>query len=377
MLLPEKLNQPMTTQASPNLTRTTLAVLFIGILTVACFLVVRPFLSPLIWAAMAVIATWPFFIKLQAKLWGKRWLALLVMIVLLLLLLIVPVCLAILTILDKGDEIVGWFKSLSTVKIPPAPEWLHKIPMAGQWLVDHWNRFASSSPQELSKQVAPYASKTVAWFVSQAGNFGLLLLHFFLSVIIASVLYIHGEKAAEGVRSFARRLAGQQGEEVAILSAKAIRGVALGIVITALVQSTLGGIGLFFAGVPAAMLLTALMLILCIMQVGPSLVLVPAVIWLFWTGETVTASIFAVWVLFVSTIDNFLRPILIRKGADLPLLLILTGVFGGLIAFGIIGLFIGPVILAVCYTLIRAWVTGGKAPASGLPATGEPATGKD
>ncbi len=364
MLLPKKKNQPMITQDQPNLTRTTLAVLFIGILTIACFLVVRPFLSPLIWAAMAVIATWPLFIKLQAKLWGKRWLALLVMIVLLLLLLIVPVCFAIMTILDKADDIVGWFRSLSTVKIPPAPVWLHKIPMAGQWLVDHWDRFASSSPQELSKQGAPYASKAVAWFVSQAGNFGLLLLHFFLSVVIAAVLYIHGESAAAAVRSFARRLAGQQGEEVAILSAKAVRGVALGIVITALVQSSLGGLGLFFAGVPAAVLLTALMLILCIMQVGPSLVLVPAVIWLFWSGETVTASIFAVWALFVSTIDNFLRPILIRKGADLPLLLILTGVFGGLIAFGIIGLFIGPVILAVCYTLLRAWVTGGNAAAA-------------
>lgn len=367
----------MTTQDSPNLTRTTLVVLFIGILSIAGFLVVRPFLSPLIWATMAVIATWPFFIKLQARLGGKRWLALLVMILLLLVVLIVPVCFAIMTILDKTDDIVGWFKSLSTVKIPPAPEWLHKIPMVGQWTVDHWDRFASSSPQELSKLIAPYATKTVSWFVSQAGNFGLLLLHFFLSVIIAAVLYMHGESAADAVRSFARRLAGQQGEEVAVLSAKAIRGVALGIVITALVQSTLGGLGLLCAGVPAAVLLTALMLILCIMQVGPSLVLVPAVIWLFWSGETVTASIFAVWVLFVSTIDNFLRPILIRKGADLPLLLILTGVFGGLIAFGIIGLFIGPVILAVCYTLLRAWVTGGKASAIGLPAAGEPAAGKD
>lgn len=353
----------MTTSDSPNLARTTLAVLFIGILIAACFWIVRPFLSPLIWAAMVVIATWPFFLKLQARLWGKRWLALLVMILVLLLVVIIPMCFAVLTILDKADDIVGWFKSLSTVKIPPPPEWLHKIPMAGQWAVDHWVRFASTSPQELSKLVAPYATKTLSWFVGQAGNFGLLLLHFLVSVIIAAVLYMHGELAAAGICSFARRLAGQQGEEVAVLSAKAIRGVALGIVITALVQSSLGGIGLFFAGVPAAVLLTAVMLILCVMQVGPGLVLIPAAIWLFWSGEHVTAVIYAIWAIFVSTIDNFLRPVLIRKGADLPLLLILTGVFGGLFAFGIIGLFIGPVILAVCYTLLRAWVASTGAPA--------------
>jgi predicted PurR-regulated permease PerM len=348
----------MATPEPANLTRNTLAVLFLGVLIAACFWVVRPFLSPLIWAGTLVIATWPFFIRLQSRLWGKRWLALLVMVFLLLLVLIIPICLAVLTILDKTDDIVGWLKSLSTLKVPAPPEWLHKIPYAGQWAVDHWQNFASVSPPELSKLLAPYATKAVGWFVGQAGNFGLLLLHFLLSIIIAAVLYLHGETAAAAVCSFARRLAGQQGEEVAILSAKAIRGVALGIVVTALVQSVLGGLGLWLAGVPAAMLLTAVMLILCIMQIGPGLVLLPAAIWLFWSGATITASVFTVWAIFVCTIDNFLRPVLIRKGANLPLLLIFAGVFGGLLAFGIIGLFIGPVILAVTYTLLRAWVSG-------------------
>ena len=348
----------MTKPDAPNLTRTTLAVLFIGILIAACFWVVRPFLSPLIWGAMTVIATWPFFLKLQSRLWGKRWLALLVMIIVLLLVLIIPICFAILTILDRTDDIVGWFKSLAAAKVPVPPEWLHKIPYLGPWAVDHWQRLSVLSPQELSKMAAPYATKSVGWFVSQAGNFGLLLLHFFLSVVFAAVLYLHGEMAAAAIRSFARRLAGQQGEEVAVLSARAIRGVALGIVITALVQSVLGGLGLLFAGVPAAVLLSAVMLLLCIMQVGPGLVLVPAAIWLFWRGEIITASIFSGWAIFVCTVDNFIRPVLIRKGVDLPVLLILAGVFGGLIAFGIIGLFIGPVILAVTYTLLRAWVAG-------------------
>ena len=350
----------MTRTQSSDLTRITLAVLFIGILIAACFWIMRPFLSSLLWATMIVIATWPFFLKLQNRLWGKRWLAVLVMTVLLLLVLIVPICFAVLTILNQRDEIVGWFKSLSTVKIPPPPGWLEKIPMFGNSAVEHWQRFAVVSSEDLSKYLAPYASKVVAWFVGQAGNFGLLLLHFLLSIAIAAVLYANGETAAGGVRKFARRLAGQPGEEAAVLSARAVRGVALGIVVTALVQSSLGGIGLFLAGVPAAVLLTAVMLMLCIAQIGPVLVLIPAAIWLFYNGYNLAGSLFSVWAVFVGSIDNILRPILIRKGVDLPMLLIITGVIGGLIGFGIIGLFIGPVILAVTFTLLRAWVAKGE-----------------
>lgn len=347
----------MTRTHSADLTRTTLAVLFIGILIAACFWILRPFLSSLLWAAMIVIATWPFFLKLQTWLWGKRWLAVLVMVVLLLLVLILPVCFAVLTILDRTDEIVVWFKSLSAVKIPPPPGWLEKLPMVGSTAVEHWQRLAALSPEELSKMVSPYATKVVAWFVGQAGNFGLLVLHFLLSIAIAAVLYVHGETAARGVRKFARRLASQSGDEVAVLSAKAVRGVALGIVVTALVQSSLGGLGLFLAGVPAAALLTAVMLMLCIAQVGPGLVMIPTAIWLFYNGHNLAGSLFSIWAILVCTIDNFLRPVLIRKGVDLPMLLIITGVIGGLIGFGIIGLFIGPVILAVTFTLLRAWVS--------------------
>ena len=356
--------------SSPNLTRTTLAVLFIGILIAACFWVLRPFLSSLIWAAMLVIATWPLFLKLQARLWGKRWLALTVMTVLLLLLLFLPIIFSVLTIVEHADQVIAWCKSLPETKIPAPPEWLDKIPVAGHWLVEHWQKFAAATPDELaklSKSLAPHATKVVTWFVSKAGGFGLLLLHFLLSVIIAGVLFMHGETVATGIRAFARRLAGRQGEEAAILSAKAIRGVALGIVVTALVQSTLGGIGLFFAGVPGALLFTAVMLLLCIMQIGPGLVLIPAAIWLFWNGHTITGTIFSIWAVLVTMIDNFLRPVLIRRGADLPLMLILVGVIGGLIAFGIIGLFVGPVILAVTYTLLKAWVQGDPQPAVSAP----------
>ena len=195
----------------------------------------------------------------------------------------------------------------------------------------------------------------------------MMIVQFLLTVVIAAILYSGGETMADAVRRFVRRLAGQRGDDVTVLAGKAIRGVALGVGLTALAQSVLGGIGLAVAGVPAATVLTAVMLLLCIAQLGPGLVLVPAVIWLFWSGETLWGTLLLVWTVIVGTMDNFLRPLLIRKGADLPLLLIFAGVIGGLLAFGIIGLFIGPVVLAVTYTLLGAWVADTPAGAEGKP----------
>jgi len=173
-------------------------------------------------------------------------------------------------------------------------------------------------------------------------------------------MYAKGEEAAAMAIRFGRRLAGPRGEESVILAAQAIRGVALGVVVTALVQSAVGGIGLAIAGVPFAAVLTALMFMLCIAQLGPGLVLVPAVIWMYYSSDATLATVLLVFTLVAVTLDNFLRPILIRMGADLPLLLILAGVIGGLIAFGLIGIFLGPTILAVGYTLLRAWIADGE-----------------
>jgi predicted PurR-regulated permease PerM len=184
------------------------------------------------------------------------------------------------------------------------------------------------------------------------------MLQFLLTVVIAAILYAQGETVREGVLSFARRLAGQQGEDVAVLAGKAVRGIVLGVVLTALIQVAIGGIGLFIAGVPAAALLTAVMAIPCLAQLGPILVLIPAVIWVYWSGQPTWGTVLLVFTVVAATIDNFIRPFLIRKGADLPILLIFAGVIGGLIAFGIIGLFIGPVVLAISYTLLKIWVSG-------------------
>jgi len=206
--------------------------------------------------------------------------------------------------------------------------------------------------------VTPYAKDLLQWFVDRAGSIGMTLLQFLLTTIIAAIMYAKGETIRSGVLSFARRLAGPQGESVAILAGKAVRGVALGVVVTAILQASLGGIGLAISGVPAASLLTAVMLMLCLAQVGPALVLIPAVIWLYWKGSAIWGTVLLVISILTVTIDNFVRPVLIKKGVDLPLIMIFAGVIGGLIAFGIIGLFIGPVVLAVTYTLLKAWVTG-------------------
>ena len=170
------------------------------------------------------------------------------------------------------------------------------------------------------------------------------------------MLYAQGEAVAGGVLAFARRLAGEQGVRVVILSGGAIRAVALGIVVTALVQSAIGGIGLVVTGVPHPLLLSCIMVMLGVAQIGPGPVLIGAVIWLYVSGENFWGTVMIVWSLVTTSLDNILRPVLIKRGADLPLVLVFAGVLGGLLAFGLVGLFVGPVILAVTYTLLIAWV---------------------
>ncbi len=343
---------------SRDIARITLAVLFIGVLTAANFWIMRPFLLALIWATTIAVSTWPIMLRLQGWLGGKRSLAVAGMTLALLLVFVVPFTLAILTIVDHADQIVGWAKGFATYSLPPPPDWVEKLPLGGSKLNEAWRELSAVGPGGLRARLVPYAGAIVKWFVEQAGTLGGMFVQFLLTMVITAVLFSTGETAAQGVRRFARRLAGQQGEDAVVLAAKTIRGVALGIVLTALIQSVLGGVGFAVAGVPAAALLAALIFILALAQLPPLLVMAPAVIWLYWKGEPFWGTVLIVWTVVVSAIDNVVRPLFIRKGIDLPLLLIFSGVIGGLIAFGIIGLFIGPVVLAVTYRLVQAWVVG-------------------
>ena len=279
------------------------------------------------------------------------------MTVLLLLVIIVPISLAVASIVAKADNIVSWIHSLATFTLPQPPEWVGAIPILGTKLAALWREYALLKPEELSALLTPYGLKTVNWFVAQAGSVGMMALHFFLAVVISILLYAKGETAADWVLGFTRRLAGEQGEKAAVLAAKAIRGVALGVVVTATMQAALGGIGLVVAGVPVAALLTAVMFILCLAQIGPFLVLVPAVKGPICARQRMNITAVNIFSVLAVTLDNFVRPFLIRKGADLPLILIFAGVIGGLVAFGVVGLFIGPVALAVAFMLFKTWIS--------------------
>jgi predicted PurR-regulated permease PerM len=349
-----------------DLTRTTLGVLFICLLIVATLWILRPFMAPTIWATMIAVSTWPLLRWFEARLWGRRGLAVLVMSLLILMLLVVPLMLAIGTIVRHADEIVVQATMLSGFKLPPPPPWVANLPLVGERAAQLWEQAAATGSVGLLAKLAPYADDVARWFVAQAGSVGLVFVQFLLTVVLAALMYSGGESAALAVRRFGQRLAGVYGDNAVVLAGQAIRGVALGVGVTAVVQAGLGGVGLGIAGVPFAGLLTAVMLLLCIAQLGPGLVLFPAVAWLYWSGDSGWGTFLLLWSSVVVTMDNFLRPVLIRRGADLPLLLIFAGVIGGLLAFGLIGIFVGPVVLAVAYTLVLAWIEQGETqPSSG------------
>lgn len=337
-----------------DLFRLILSITTIGLLIVFSLWILTPFLPAVTWATMVAVATWPMMLAVQAWLWRRRWLAVLVMTIGMLLVFVIPCSLAIGTLVVNMDEITAWAKSLDVHALETPPGWVAGVPVIGARLDSAWRELAPSA--DLSGMVAPYAASLVSWFLGQLGGLGSLMLQCFLTVAITTLFYVKGETAAGGLLRLARRLAGARGEGAVVLAAGAIRGVALGVVVTAIAQSVLGGIGLAVVGVPYAALLTAAMFMLAVAQIGPAPVLLCAVIWVFWRGDTGWGVALLVWTILVTGMDNILRPILIRKGADLPLLLIFAGVIGGLIAFGLVGIFIGPIVLAVSYTLVAAWV---------------------
>jgi predicted PurR-regulated permease PerM len=344
------------TERNSDLARTTLSVLFIGGLIAGSLWILSPFLAAFIWATMIVVATWPLMLRVEGACGGRRAPAVAVMTLGLLAILIVPIGVALSAILDHADDLVALLERLPNARLPAAPDWLGKVPLAGERIEAAWTQLASEGMADLLAQAQPHVRAVAAWLAQQAGGFAFLLVQFVLIAILSAVLYAGGESWASWVRRFGRRLADEQGDRMVVLAGQAIRGVALGVVVTALVQSALGGIGLVVAGVPFAAVLTAIMFALCIAQLGPILVLLAATAWAYYSLGAGWGTFLLVWSLVVGLMDNFLRPVLIRRGADLPLLLIFTGVVGGLVAFGIVGIFVGPVILAIAYTLLDNWV---------------------
>lgn len=343
-----------------DITRTTLAVLGLGLLIVTVYWIIKPFLLAMLWASMIVTSTWPILLRAQTLLWGRRNIAAAAMTALLALLFIVPLALVLNFIVSYSDRIVAWIENISELSLPLPPQWVDTLPLVGAKLSSVWRDVAASGDARISDRIAPHAEEIATWLFKQAGNPGKTIIDFLLTVIISGILYSTGDSVAQGLLRFVHRLAGDRGQDVAILAGKTIQGVALGVVVTAVIQSFAAGLGLFIAGVPAALLLATIMFVFCLAQLGPSLVLIPVVIWLFWSGSTGWGIFLAVWTLLVAPIDTFLRPILIRKSVDIPTLLLFSGVIGGLVSLGIIGVFIGPVILAVTYSLFWDWIEDGE-----------------
>lgn len=314
-----------------------LSVLFLAIMIVACLWIVQPFILGFAWAGTIVIATWPVLLRLQKLLWGRRSLAVLVMTLLLVLLFVIPVALLVNSIVDGSGPLIHAVTG-GDMTLPDLA-WLNSIPLVGAKLYAGWHNLLDMGGAAIMAKVRPYLGATTTWFVGQAAHIGRFMVHCALMLLFSALLYWRGEQVAFGIRHFACRLAAKRGDAAILL-----------------VQAVLGGIGLAISGVPYATLLTVVMILSCLVQLGPLPVLVPAIIWLYWSGETTWGTVLLVWSCVVGTLDNVIRPVLIRMGADLPLILILSGVIGGLIAFGMIGLFIGPVLLAVTWRLFSAWV---------------------
>jgi predicted PurR-regulated permease PerM len=353
-----------------ELSRTTFQLLALGALIATIFWILRPFLAAFAWATMITVATWPLLLKAQAGLRGRRSAAVAVMTILLLMILVVPLYFGITSIVNNAKDIADWTHSIARLSLPQPPSWAETVPVFGAKLAARWRELAAKSPDELAAYLTPLARKLTVWFVGQIGSAGMLLVQFLLTVVISALLYARGETAARGVGRFARRLAGPEGVKAVGLAAQAVRAVALGVVVTAIAQSALAGIGFAVAGVPFAAILTALVFILAVAQVGAFPVLIGAVIWVYLERGSGWGTGFLVWAILCGTMDNFLRPALIKRSADLPLVLIFAGVVGGLIAFGVIGLFIGPTVLAVAYMLLVDWVSEeGSAAAPPRPAS--------
>lgn len=347
-------------QAKPrppvDIARHLLVIVILTGLMIGSLYILRPFIPGLIWATTIVVATWPVMLAVQRRVGDRRWAATAIMLIILGIVIVLPLYKAISTLALHGGEIMAAIKSLPNYALPPPPGWISEIPLAGDRVAHEWQTLSDSGPGGILARLEPYVTIAARWLLGHAAIVGVFVIHMFVTIIISGILYSQGDQAARFVTRFATRLANERGAAVVKLAGLAIRAVALGIVVTAVVQSTLGGIGLWIAGVPAAGILAALMLMLCLAQIGPLLPLLGGVAYLFWHDSQLAAILLLVWSVMVAMLDNFLRPMLIKRGVNLSMLLILSGVLGGMFAFGIVGLFIGPVILAVTSTLLTAWI---------------------
>ncbi len=322
-----------------------------------CFTVVRPFVSPIIWGIIIAVATHPLYVRLQRALRGPRSLAPVVYVIVFLVALIAPALLLAGTLVD-AVRFVANDLSDGVLNLPPPPAAIESWPFVGEPLFRFWE-LASTNLQAALGRIGPELKVVGSWLLSFVGQIAIGLLQFVIAIFIAAALLVHAAGGGRVADDVATRLIGARGPTYAALARATIRSVAYGILGVALIQSILAGLGFLVVGLPGAGLIALICLLLIVVQIGPALVMIPVVIYEFYVADTTTAVVFAVWCFFVTILDNVLKPFLLGRGVQVPLLIIFVGAIGGVLSSGILGLFVGPVVLALGYTLFTAWLTEG------------------
>jgi predicted PurR-regulated permease PerM len=326
------------------------AALLLGVLAV-----LRPFLSAIIWASIIVVATWPIMLRVQRLFGGRRGLAVAAMSSGLFVAVVAPVAYLLGTLVTRLPELRDLGERVLAGPWPPAPAWLERLPYGAQ-LSAQWQLAASRTSDYWAALVKPYLGNLALWLSAHVGTLGGVTVDFLLTLVLVVVFYMYGEALAKWTQRLARRVGGARGVESAILAGQAMRAIAAGVVVTALVESILSGFGLWLVGIAAAGVLTSVIFILCVMQIGPLPVLVPGALWLLFQHQIGWGIALAVWAVMMSVGEGIMRPWLIKRGAKLPFMLVLVGVIGGLLAFGVAGIFLGPMLLAVAQRLLERWM---------------------
>ena len=327
----------------------------LAILTIGCFLVLRPFLSALLWAAILCYSTWPLYISVKRICGGRQTLAAVLMTILVAAVLVGPVIIVGLSLAESITRLIAAVQVALAEGPPDPPRWLPDLPLVGAELEAYWASLAHDGERltaELNRLIGPARD----WLLRTGVDLGQGILQLSLSVFTAFFFFRHGTVVGQQLSATVQRIAGHRAEDLLRVAEDTVTGVVYGILGTALAQGLLAAMGLWIAGVPGALFLGFLTFFLSFIPMGPPFVWVPATIWLLFQGETGWAIFLALWgFLVVSGVDNFIKPYLISRQSRLSLLLVFLGVLGGLIAFGFIGIFLGPTLLAIAYSLLQEW----------------------
>ena len=323
-----------------------------------CFLIVEPFIVPILWGMIIAVASYPLYGWMRNKLGGRGKLAAAVFTLLALALLITPTVMLVDTIAETTQHLSKDLQG-GTLSIPPPPASVAGWPIIGEELSAFWSSASENLGATLTS-IAPHLKEAAGVLLATAAGAGVGVLQFVISIIIAGVILSNAEASTGFLTALAKRLIGDQGEALTTLASKTVRSVAQGVLGVALIQSLLAGVGLLAADVPGAGLWALLVLLLAIVQLPPILILAPIILYVFSASSTTVAVIFLIWSVLVSMSDAFLKPLLLGRGVEVPVLVILVGAIGGMMYSGIIGLFVGAVILALGYELFKAWLREGQ-----------------